>query len=287
MLSLKIMALKECFDAFTEALSSFSEQFLSDALPLLLPSETESTRPEALRAFTEIDRPFVGTHTTIAGLACASIATVEKAHQLNHTKDHFQNAIQEIREMKTGEKSRIDKLIDRILQKEGRRTEELTRALECMNLKRLDLLRCYAKIRILPPKLQSFSWTWAKTHSSIVQVSREEALEMAIHLPHPDTKALVIELLNQIDDHEKLAMKKTLPNQMRANIVFEENGVLVRQPMTLSGIALCQDVTLPKIKWRENPADTESPTQPRRIRDDRVIEPEPFIKALRLHRYVN
>ena len=284
MFSLKIIALTEQYDALVTACDSFAEAVHQDSqLPLCLPShplEEGPPRQAAISSIIDLWRAPPHTYRVEAGIICASPETIQKAMGLNHIKDTFQEAIKAIREMVTGEKTRLDKLIDRVLQQEGRRTEELTLALKRINLSQLDLLRCYAKVRILPKNLKSLSWTWAKTHSSIVQVTKEEAIEMAHNLPNTETKAIVLSLLNQITPNERLAMKKKLPNQLRANLVWEEDKLLKRQAITLSGVALSQDQHLPRTIWRENPAEQQAPLPERLIRFDTEIEPEPFIKAL-------
>ncbi|MGC1510052.1 hypothetical protein [Ketobacter sp.] len=256
-----------------------------EGLPILLPGYSGPLdRESAIASMTQMWRLSAGETLPTAGLVCCSKPTIRQAVKLNDAKHQFQEAIKQVRNGASGEKSRIDKLVDRMLQQEGRRTEELIIALKRARLNQLDLLRCYAKIRIIEPGLHSISWTWAKTHSVIDPTNREEAMEMAEKLTHPHTRSRVMALLQDLPAGEPLAYKKKLPNQLRANLVWKEERVYRRKAVTISGIVLSQDKTLPKYVWRDDPGN-DSPAE-RITRFDTKLNPEPYIKALHLHRYI-
>jgi hypothetical protein len=221
-----------------------------------------------------------------SGVVCCSPATIQEAMKLNSKKEAFQATIKSIRECTNGKKTRIDKLIDRVLQQEGIRTKELEIALNRANLNRLDILRCYAKIRVMPKNLQSISWTWARTHSVIDPISREDAIKEAHALQNPETRDIVLSLLARLPPGEMLAYKKELPNQLRANLVWKEDGCIKRKAVTISGVVLSQDEILPKHVWRDDPGELDSDAPLGRLkRLDARIDPEPYIKALHLHLY--
>ena len=152
-------------------------------------------------------------------------------------------------------------------------------------ISRLDLLRCYAQIRVLPSPLESVSWTWAKTHSSIDPITVAQAITMAENLPKEKTKAFALEMLACLKPTERLVLKKKLPNQLRANLVWREAGERKRKAVTISGIVVGQDAALPQYVWRDDPANSDQKTQ-RLSRVDTTIEAEPYIKALGIHRYL-
>ncbi|MFC1337315.1 MAG: hypothetical protein G8D89_01790 [gamma proteobacterium symbiont of Clathrolucina costata] len=287
-----VVDLLQSYEALDQACREFAASVREDEdLPLVLPTydgRPGGEREAAIAAIIQLWHLEPGETLVEAGLLCASEKTVAAANHLNDAKDAFQAAVKAIRDAgPQGEKSRLDKLVDRVLHQEGRRTEDLALALKRARINRLDLLRCYAKVRILPKHLDSLSWTWAKTHSSIVQVSMEEALKMARNLAMEETKETALSLLSQLPPGEVLAYKKKLPNQLRANLVWTEEGERKRKAVTISGVVLSQDATLPRYLWRDNPEHAEPDTQQVRLsRDDAGIESEPYIKALRLHRYV-
>lgn len=274
-------------DLLDRACQEFGDAVRADkGLPVLLPEYPGAAdREAAIAAMTQTWNLSPGETVPMAGLVCSSTQTIQQAERLNEVKQQFQDAVILVRNSATGEKNRIDKLIDRMLQQEGRRTAELDIALKQARLSRLNLLRCYSKIRILEPNLHSISWTWAKTHSAIDPTTREEAIELAESITNPSTRDLVIARLSALPPGEPLAYKKKLPNQLRANLVWKEDTSYRRKAVTISGIVLSQDSTLPKYIWRDNPGDVDP--SDRMKRTDACIEPEPYIKALHLHRYLN
>ncbi|CBL46999.1 Hypothetical protein HDN1F_34160 [gamma proteobacterium HdN1] len=289
MLAPLIMNLADHFDVLTESCRAFARAVEQDAdLPHILPGwETLTDRPAAIAAMTQLWRLDEGDTLPSAGILCGSPTTLERAIEFNAAKNDFQQAVQKIREyMKDGKKTRLDRQVERVLAIEGIRTDELTLALKRTHLSRLDLLRCYAQIRILPKNLESISWTWAKTHSVIDPVSREDALVLATKLG-VRARAMAEHLLAQLPEGTMLAYKKPLPNQLRANLTWrDEEGALMRKAVTISGIVLCQDSSLPEcIIWREDPKG-EKPV-PRKQRTDVALAPEPYVKALRLHLYTD
>jgi len=241
----------------------------------------------AAESLTEIWNLDPGETRADAGLLCASGLVIEKTVDLNESKKRFQQAVAVIRALSSdaAKKSSIDKLMLRALSDNLGRSEELKQALANAHISRLNLTRCYRQIRILPPKLESISWTWAKSHSEIKEVSMTQALEMADNLLSEETRRQTIAALNSITNkHEIFAHKKDKPNQLRANIVFDDDGLRKRKAITISGIVLCPDPALPRYVWRDNPALVGFETD-RLTRSDKRIESEPFIQVLHLHRY--
>ena len=288
-----IADLLQSYEAMKSACNTLSRAVNGDAgLPLYLPTykgEPGGQRQAASDAMTQLWHLDPGESLETAGILCASDNTVTAATELNTCKDAFQQSVKAIRAIgKNDEKARIDRLIERALHIEGLRTEELKEALATARINRLDLLRCYAKIRLMPRDLQSISWTWAKTHCAIVQVSIDEAVEMADKLSNRATAGTVIDLLSRLPSGEKLAYKKNLPNQLRANLVWMEQEERKRKAVTISGIVISQDEVLPRYVWRDNPDTLEPDQQNHRLsRIDIGIEASPYIKALHLHRYIS
>ena len=288
-----VLELLQKYEALEAANSRFADALRADKdLPVLLPDyEGGADREAAIKAMTQMWYLEPDESLPRAGVVCASPATIQEAENLNQHKTAFQTAIKSVRDTVTGEKSRLDKLIDRVLlqqnEKERRRVEELQLALKRAQINRLDLLRCYAKIRVLPESLMSISWTWARTHSVIDPISREEAIKQAENLSDGESKDIALSRLSSLAPGQMLAYKKKLPNQLRANLLYREDDEVKRKAVTISGVALSQDGSLPKKwVWRDDPGELDPKAPKDRItRLDSKIDPEPYIKSLHLHLY--
>jgi len=268
-------------EALENACDAFGKSVRKDeGLPILLPEYAGTCdRNAAINSLTQIWHNEPGEIFALAGLVCSSPTTLQKAECVNESKNEFQAAVKKVRDNATGEKTRIDKLIDRALQQEGNRNKELKRALKLARINRLHLQRCYAKIRIMPPALKSISWTWAKTHSIVTPISRNEAVKQAENLTNDEAREIALSLLSKLAQNEKLVFRKKLPNQLRANLVFEEEGSIKRQAVTISGIVLSHEKEIPRYVWKDDPG--EAPIN--RLSRVSTIETEPYIKALRIH----
>lgn len=288
MFSNAVIDLMRTYEALLDTQIRFKNEILGEkSLPCFLPGFAGTSIEARHHAIPAMIRNFYlneDEEEQLTGVICASKDTVEAAAVMNHAKDNLQQAISLVRELGGSKKTALDKLVDRALHREGRRTAELELALSRLQLHRLDLLRCYAHIRVLPSTLESISWTWATRHSSIKLIDLNEAETMANALPVPGTRNAVLHALRQLKPGEKLAMKKSLPNTLRANIVYWEEGVRKRKAINVSGILLSPDKHLPKhILWRDDPGDP-----PLRLeRSDVSIQKIPYIPALNLYRYID
>ena len=214
----RIIDLLDSYQALEQANKAFSHALRKDQRPLLLP-ETPNAPDKALaiKALTFLEYLEPGETLPQAGVICVSPDTVQQAHILNQHKTDFQAKVKAFRDEVSGEKSRLDKLIERVLRQQNEsqrhRIDALQTALERAKLNRLNLLRCYAKVRVLPPHLKSISWTWAKTHSVIEPISREDALKQAELLSNEEAKTIATSRLTSLSPGQMLAYKKKLPNQ--------------------------------------------------------------------------
>ena len=264
-----VFKLLQAYEALTAANTAFGDALRADGhLPLLLPEyKKESDRDIAIKAMTQLWHPEPGEMLARAGVVCASLPTIHAAERLNQSKAEFRAAVKSVRDKATEKKTRLDKLIDRVLlqqsEKERRRTEELQRALKRAQINRLDLLRCYANIRVLPKDLVSISWTWARTHSIIDPISRDEAIKQAEKLSDEETREIALTRLSSLASEQRMVYKKKLPNQLRANLSYYEDSEIKRKAVTISGIVLSQDSVLPKMwVWRDDPGELD-PKAPR------------------------
>ena len=289
--SARIADLLQRYEALATACATFGRTVQADNdLPLLLPTYNQAAggeREAAARALTRLWHPDIGESLVSAGMLCASTDTLAAAESLNAAKQAFKSAVAAVRDHCLKDKTRLDTLIGRLLKEEGRRNAALKGALAIAHINRLDLVRCYSQVRILPSDLRSISWTWATAHSTIHRVTQAEAVELAQKLNDQDARETALSLLATVSPGDSLAYKKTNANQLRANLVWYDGEVLRRKAITISGIVLSQDPHLPRYVWRDDPAKLTPEQRPDRLpRIDTIIEEHPFIRALYLHRYL-
>ena len=289
MLSEYIIDMLRCFDELQACCAAFSASVHKDnELPIFLPHSSNSIaedRDSVINSITrlwwpEVDEEFNEQY----GVLCVSNETAEVVTTLNESKKAFRESILTIKSAGKDNKDGVEKLIDRALNKEGLRTPELKQALDNARLSRLDLVKCYTLIRMLPKEVDSISYTWATNHSSVSQITAEDAVEMAESLSDENLKKTITAKLANLNPKELLAYKKEKPNQLRANLVYTYNDEFKRQQVAVSGVMLYKNTSLPRIIWRDNPETKSSDNRIKRF--DSKIEPKPFINALNIYRYI-
>lgn len=220
-----------------------------------------------------------------SGLLCVSNNTLQATEHFNTAKIAFKDAILRIRKAEKDTKTRFDHLVERIYERETERPEEIKLALKRLKISRLDLERCYSHIRILPPQLNSISWSWKRSNIDAHRMTRDKAIELAENLSNLETRRVVISILSNISPKEELVQMRQTPNQLIANLVWKEIGQVKRKAVGISGVVLCQEKALPRYVWREDPGPIDDDNRSRLKRMDTTIEEEAFIHILRLHRY--
>ena len=211
---------------------------------------------------------------TDAGIICASDETVSAVENVNAAKKVFKATVLKIRDLPTVKKS-------------ASRETALKQAMKSAGIQTLDLRECYRQIRIMPPHLEAFSWTWATSHARIQRLTFNQAMDLAEGLRDQDEKladTTVDILRRRCSPDQPLVRRVTLPNQLRANYVYRMDGDIVRKSCPVSGVVIAQQSTLPRLAWRPNPMESENDVV--RLPRESIIEKEPIIDALRLHRYV-
>ena len=252
--------------------------------PLATSSDKQAARSIAVNAITQLWHLDEGEYLPSAGLLCVNAEALIEVEALNNAKSKFKQAILALRDTNKSNKSSVDKLIAQIIIAAPKRDELLIKALKRAQLSRLDLLRCYANIRVMPTNLRSISWTWARTHSTSKTLNVAHARKLGEALETEALRSMVADLLSGYKEDDLLAYKKKLPNRLQANLVWKEDEQVRRKAVTISGIVLSPEKSLPKYIWRNNPDKEEPPLPSNRIRRiDAKIMPEPFIKALKLH----
>ncbi len=117
-----------------------------------------------------------------------------------------------------------------------------------------------------------------------------EAMERAGQLPDETTKALIIDLIHQVDPNTLLIEKKALPASLRANLVFDQpdtppRGKPMRTSVTISGVVLHPAFTLPRLMWRDDPGKPGVIRSERLERERRfTMEESPYIELFNWYR---
>lgn len=215
----------------------------------------------------------------LTGLACVQQDMIEAVVALNDAKDKFKIAVEAVREKDKSNSTLVCLAENKLEGLEPGRSEELRQAMQTANISRLDLLKCYRHIRVLPSPLESLSWTWARTHTRSVPITLEGAEKRAQQQLSGETRALVLEKLGALKPGTKMTVMRELPPRLCANIVYLEDGERTRKTITTSGVVVLEADHLPKLAWRKNPGAREAGDHDHITRVDAKIDRVPIYKG--------
>jgi len=294
-----ILELYEGYQDMAQACLNVKEAINQDEgeYPIFMPTYGDSdtdhySNAARVAAVESITQLFYQTESDVfhrEGILCASPKTVAKIKHLNDTKSQFKAAVLAIRNYGKGEDvnfpaSRFTSEINNQITKKGVRCKALTKAMGTAGISALDLKRCYSEIRVLPPALQAFSWTWATTHSRAQRTTVAEVMTEIEAIEDGPKKDSMIAALAQCNSIEPLVSKVRLPNQLRANYSYlSTDEKVARKSCTISGVVIAQQKHLPRHHWRKNPGQVDDS---QRLARESGIYSDPIIKALGIYRYV-
>lgn len=217
-----------------------------------------------------------------AGLIAASATTLDALQDLNTAKNAFKQAMLKLRAAKIAPShemlaTNFEKLLPQ-------RDIDVATKLSRMGLARIHLKQCYRKIPYFKLRPHKVAWTWANTRS-IKKISVSEAQEMLSKQYRDAGIEQQIRLLQGLDPNEKLAIIQDLAPHLRANIVLPDGNdskrLMVKGPVPIFYL-MSDDPTLPEFI----PAGAKrGKDKDRMVRKDVKINPEPFLPAIRAHRY--
>ncbi|MDO6513277.1 DNA replication terminus site-binding protein [Neptuniibacter sp. 2_MG-2023] len=209
------------------------------------------------------------------GLIGVPLELIPVIHQLNQTKTNFQNSVKIFRDQVGDPLSVLKK-----------RSEQLNIELKNQGLARLHLKQCYRLFPVLDSTPAKVAFSWYTSGRSIKKVSVATAEKKLLKM---DTSQLHIQLqleaLAKIPQTESLAQLQPQVPLMRANILWKDNEQLLRK---------ARNAPLPiffPLDDKENfpeynvPSLTPPETRKRQQRSDLIIDPEPYLPSLRIHRY--
>lgn len=283
------VALLESFEAFLTHLDNFCTAVRHDAALPVWVSRTDAEVLDQLdmrfkaiqlyRALWYEDGQDGRETLTCPGLVGASPETMAAAQTCNVVKDDFKAAVLALKSLARAEATAA-------MADLHRRQEVVAAAMRRMGAARLNLKQAYRHIPLLDRRPLKVGFTWSKQGRVIQRTSVADArrlLEQRIETPEIDQE---LQRLAGIPEDEMLARVRSVCPHLRANVVFaapEGSGVarrLMQTPLPIL-IPLQPGESLPDFV----PTAPDLLMNPRLRRADVRIEDEPFLPAMRIHRY--
>jgi hypothetical protein len=217
-----------------------------------------------------------------AGIIAASSETILVLQNLNAAKQKFKHAILQLKAAKVP--TNYDLLVQNFERMLSSRDQHLALNLKRMGLARLHLKQCYRKIPYFMLRPNKISWTWANTRS-IKRISIKEAEQLLTKHTRDAGIERQIKLLQGLSPNEPLAIVQDLAPHLRANIVLPDGNdtkrVMVKGPVPIFYL-MGEEQALPDFI---PPGQKRGRDKERVVRKDVKINPEPFLPAIRAHRY--
>jgi len=218
-----------------------------------------------------------------AGIISASGETIEAIKTLNQVKSEFKNAMLKLKAANISTNhDLLAQNFEELLQHRG---AGLATTLSRMGLARIHLKQCYRKIPYFLQRPNKIAWTWANTRS-IKKISVQEAEQLLMNHSRDSGIERQLKLLQGVDPAEKLAIIQDLAPHLRANIVMpsgnETKRIMVKGPVPIFYLQN-DNLGLPEFT---PPGAKRGRDKDRVIRKDVKINPEPFLPAIRAHRYL-
>jgi hypothetical protein len=217
------------------------------------------------------------------GYIGASEQTLATVNRVNAAKQAFKAAMIALRANKSALLDpELSQSLESIL---GKREAKFACALRKMGLARLHLKQCYRLVPALERTPIKLSWTWANTRA-IKRITVQQAIDRLSKRRSNPSIDFQLQKLSALSPHEPLAIVQELAPHLRINVAFEapEGGqerIMVKGPIPIFFKADAGTLA-PRIS---PPSEKRGKNAGRPIRSDVKIDPEPFIPAIRAHRY--
>ena len=209
------------------------------------------------------------------GLVGVPPSFIPLLQQINQKKLFFKQAIQDYREQNKEPGPFLFK-----------RACELNLGLSKAGLARLHLKQCYRTLPILESCPDKVTFSWYTSGKSQKKLSVKQALERLMKMDTGQIHIqMQIEALNKLSESEPLVQIQNQVPVMRANIAWRNGTDWVRKarncPLPLF-FPMSEDKPFPEYN---TPALTPPEKRSRQFRADSVIETDPYLPSLRVHRY--
>lgn len=285
-----IKALHQAFSRLEEATAKAEVALWRDrALPVVLPEHPvgAAQREVAIAELTRLRHRNDGDPHIRSGIVCASPATVDAIEALNLAKAAFKETVVAFRKAQDNEKHSNHLLLRRFLEQTNESIpvdewSDLEISFARLQWHRLDLLHCYANVRILPPDTHTVSWTWATVHSAQTVIKKERAIQLAMALDDPEKQAIALADLGKVRQNELIQFKR-LPPQLRMNVMHPGGKNGRSTAYTVSGILIQPNTRLPEYIWRPAPVPDTHKLRRRVKRSDAALSAEPCVPLLHLY----
>lgn len=220
-----------------------------------------------------------------AGLVAASADTLRAIQQLNQAKDNFKMAILALKAAKIPTTDPY--LTTHFEQALDKRPAMTTQTLRKLGLPRLHLKQCYRKIPILPTRPNKVSWTWANT-KAITRISTQEAEILLLKQGNDPGILLQLQKLRALSPNTPLAIVQELAPHLRTNLVLPTSTEETTRLMVKGPVPLFYPYESPlPLPFLRPPKEKQGKKLNRPIRSDVKLDPEPFLSAIRVHRYLS
>lgn len=219
-----------------------------------------------------------------AGLVAASKETLEAIAQLNQAKNNFKVAVLALKAAKIPVSDPF--LTEHFEQTLDKRPSIITQTLSKIGLARLHLKQCYRSIPILATRPTKVSWTWANT-KAITRITVQEAENLLLKQGSDPGILMQLQKLYALPSNTPLAIVQELAPHLRVNLVLptatgESTRLMLKGPVPLF---YPDDAKLPLPHLRP-PKEKRGKNHDRPIRADVKLDPELFLPAIRVHRYL-
>ena len=217
-----------------------------------------------------------------AGIIAVSCPTLEAFSAVNEAKLQFKKAVLAL---KASFLPLNDPELNDSIEKALGQPSETRQTLRQLGMARLHLKQCYRKIPLLDKAPQKVSWTWAHTRA-IQRITVEQAIKS---LEKRGSDAGIMQQIArcaQLSPKEPLAIIQELAPHLRANLVFGDASTGVVRRMIKAPLPIFYPAIGDELPAYTPPKPKQEKDKQRVLRSDVKIDPNPFLPAIRAHRYL-
>ncbi|MES2212403.1 MAG: DNA replication terminus site-binding family protein [Pseudomonadota bacterium] len=221
------------------------------------------------------------------GFVGASEETLARIATLNDAKLAFKAIMVALRDEQVVNPQQSQYIHQKILESLRERPKGLTKTLKHLGLGRLNLKQCYRLVTILPYPLLKIRWTWANTRA-ITRITVEEAGHRLMRRGEDPGIVYQRARLSALSPNEPLAIVQELAPHLRANIHMRLPDGSVERRMIKCHLPVFYPCAHGSLPPDFQPVKEKQGRDVKRIiRADTRLAPEPFLPAIRAHRYLD
>ena len=215
------------------------------------------------------------------GLIPATDQQIDLALQINELKAIFKTSIKQL------QKNHKEHWLE-LKGKLAVTHPSLREQLHYSGLSRLHIKQTWRHIPVIDRTPIRAGFNWYQSGRSIQKMTVQQAQDALLRLDtsgnHIQTQ---LSLLSKLPSNTPLAKVQNLAPVMRANLFYDDAKFPNRQAMNVSLPILYKASLDGKIPPHNDPLFDAPSIRERKVRSDRVIEDEPYLPSIRVHRYLN